>query len=274
MNRPTYITDLDHTFLRSDLSVSEFTKNVWNRTAQTAQTGIATARTHKKSMQFLKDLDISMPMILLDGALIATPNREIVALKTVDRPIGEEIVAIGAKEGIYPFVLSLDEQKSSLSELFFYPKKRNALQNELLERYTKDDNLAELSNMPNGIFKIVYMGEKSLLRRILTPLQERFGDTITTIFAPEAYMGCYFLTILHKEADKRHGIETLMKRDLCSSDTLCVFGDNLNDLGMFALASESVAVANAQDAVKKAASHISRYTNDEDAVAHFLQERL
>ncbi|MEJ2414766.1 MAG: HAD hydrolase family protein, partial [Sulfurimonas sp.] len=52
-----------------------------------------------------------------------------------------------------------------------------------------------------------------------------------------------------------------------------VFGDNLNDIGMFNLANISVAVANAHNDVKQMAKVVLPHTNDEDGVAQYL-ERL
>jgi hydroxymethylpyrimidine pyrophosphatase-like HAD family hydrolase len=51
-----------------------------------------------------------------------------------------------------------------------------------------------------------------------------------------------------------------------------VFGDNLNDIGMFEWAGKSIAVKNALDEVKEKADIILPYTNDEDAVAKYLKE--
>jgi len=67
-----YITDLDHTFLRTDLSLSNYSKTIWNSYDNDAILSVATARTYKKTKQFLGGIHISAPMILLDGALIAT----------------------------------------------------------------------------------------------------------------------------------------------------------------------------------------------------------
>jgi hypothetical protein len=54
-------------------------------------------------------------------------------------------------------------------------------------------------------------------------------------------------------------------------EKLTVFGDNYNDIGMFALANKAVAVANAQEGVKEKADIVLPHTNDEDAVAHYLE---
>jgi len=53
---------------------------------------------------------------------------------------------------------------------------------------------------------------------------------------------------------------------------LTVFGDNFNDIGMFELANISVAVANAQEGVKRRADIVLKHTNDEDGVAKYLAE--
>ena len=52
-----------------------------------------------------------------------------------------------------------------------------------------------------------------------------------------------------------------------------VFGDNLNDLEMLAAATESYAVGNAAEPVKKAAKHIAD-TNVNDGVLKVLRTLL
>ena len=120
-------------------------------------------------------------------------------------------------------------------------------------------------------FKIVYMGEEQLLRKLALHVETIFGDSLKYILAPEAYVGCYFLTILHKDADKSHGIKSVSEYVDFDLSKLTVFGDNFNDIGMFELAGNSVAVANAQEGVKKLADIILPHTNDEDAVAKYLK---
>jgi Cof subfamily protein (haloacid dehalogenase superfamily) len=266
-----FLTDLDHTFLRDDLSFSEFSKTTWNNMAQNHIMGIATARTYKKSEQFLRGLHINAPMILLDGSLIVSPDKKIVDTKILSKHIGDEIIECGAKLGIYPFVLALKD--TDLNEAFLYPKKQNKEQEELLKRYKGDDNLQECDNiraMDNN-FKIVYFAQKEQLEILENNLKAIFKDEIKYILAPEAYLGCYFLTLLHKDADKAHGLQKVQDIMQIDFKHFTVFGDNLNDIGMFNLAEVSVAVANAQEKVKEIATYISEFTNNEDAVAKYLQ---
>jgi Cof subfamily protein (haloacid dehalogenase superfamily) len=266
-----YITDLDHTFLRTDLSVSDYTRKIWNSYEEHAILGIATARTYKKTAQFLKGVAVTAPMILLDGALIATTDKKIIDTKFVTKEAGDVIIEAGAKLGIYPFVLSLVDDE--LNEAFSYSTTLNSYQSEIIKRYANDDHtqrFKELRAMENN-FKIVYMADEDILLALQKNIQAIFGEELKYILAPEAYMGCHFLTILHKDADKSHGIKSVSEAVGFDLEKLTVFGDNFNDIGMFELANTSVAVANAQEGVKARADIVLAHTNDEDGVAKYLE---
>lgn len=56
-------------------------------------------------------------------------------------------------------------------------------------------------------------------------------------------------------------------------NNLVVFGDGKNDIDMFELADESYAVQNAHEELKKYATAIIS-SNDEDAVAHWLEKTI
>lgn len=268
--KKVYITDLDHTFLRNDLSLSDYTKTIWNAKANEAILGVATARTYKRSMRFLEGVHINAPMILLDGALIATQDKKIIDTKLLSRELSDAIIAEGAKFGIFPFILSLEND--NLDEAFLHSFTLNEDQKKVLAHYTKEDNLQGFSQLHamERNFKVVYMGEESLLRELHAHLESMFGGQIKSILAPEAYVGCYFLTLLHPDADKAHGIKSVSEYMGFSLENLTVFGDNFNDVGMFELANISVAMANAQEGVKAKASVILTHTNDEDGVARYL----
>ncbi|MEA1982116.1 MAG: HAD-IIB family hydrolase [Campylobacterota bacterium] len=267
-----YITDLDHTFLKNDLSVSDYTKKIWNSFSSNSILGIATARTHMKTAEFLGGVEVNAPMILLDGALIATVDKKIIETKTLGRDVSDMIIDEGWKFGIYPFILSLSDEKK-LKESFLHDNVLNKYQRDVLKRYSTDDNLVAYDGIraEDKNFKIVYMGEEDLLVELHEHLVNIFGDDLKFILAPEAYTRCHFLTILHKDADKSHGIKSVSEYVGFDLQNLTVFGDNFNDIGMFEIAGTSVAVANAQPEVKEMASFVSVHTHEEDAVAKYLE---
>lgn len=265
----TFITDLDHTFLRNDLTISQFSKDIWNKMAEDHIMSVATARAHKKTEQFLEGFDINAPMILLDGSLIMGTDKKIIDKKTLNSEIANEIINYGIIYGLEPFILALEKEK----EVFIYPKNGNKYQQDLLPRYINDDNiiLQEEVYPKEENFKISYMGDKDILTIFQQELNGLLGDNITSILAPEAYMGCYYLTILHPDANKSSGLKTVSDYLGVDLAKISVFGDNFNDLGMFELAGTSIAVSNAQDAVKEKAHIVLPHSNDEDAVAKYLK---
>ena len=271
LKRPIYITDLDHTFLRSDLSISDFSTDVWNTKAKDTIMSVATARSFQKSQELLKKLQINAPMILLDGAIIITPERKVIELKTIGKEIGDAIVEVGLKFDIDPFVIGVKDKE--LNEAFLYPRKLNDYQKDVLKGYKDDPRMQfnpENRTMEQNL-KIVYFGYEDQLRPLYNELVKIFGKSIEAKLSPEKYGGGYFLTLLHPEGDKAHALQKVMEYLERDPSDITVFGDSVNDIGMFKLAGTSVAVSNALDEVKAVADVVLHHSNDEDGVAKYLK---
>jgi len=269
--KPIYITDLDHTFLRSDLSLSPFSIETWNRKSKDALMGIATARSFTKSKELLKHLHINTPMILLDGSIIITPQGEIIDLKTIGKTLGDAIVEVGLQYEIDPFIIGIKDK--NINEAFLYPRRLNDYQRNVLKGY-KDDPRMQFNpdnrTMEENL-KIVYFGYEEQLKPLYKAIKKTFGDEVEAKLSPEKYGGGWFLTLLHPDGDKAHALHKVMeylKRDL---KDVTVFGDSVNDIGMFRLAGTSVAVSNALEEVKSVADIILPHSNDEDGVATYLK---
>ena len=269
--KPIYITDLDHTFLHSDLSISQFSTDTWNTKAKGSLMSVATARSFQKSQELLNKLHINVPMILLDGAIIITPERKLIDLKTIDKELGDAIVEQGLQFDIEPFVIGIKDK--DLNEAFYYPQKLNAYQKNVLKGY-KDDPRMQFN--PNNQtmdknLKIVYFGYEEQLRPLYNELVKTFGNTIEAKLSPEKYGGGYFLTLLHPHGDKAHALSKVMEYLERDVSDVTVFGDSINDIGMFELAGTAIAVSNALDEVKSVADIVLKHSNDEDAVAKYLK---
>ena len=271
-----YITDLDHTFLHSNQRVSSYSKTVWNKKANKAILSVATARSFSKTHEFLEGLSLKAPLILLDGAMVATTEKKLLSIKTLDKALGDAIIAESTKFKIYPFVISLNDHKT-LNETFAIPPVLNEYQSYLIQNnYATDKRLSFVQKIEGvkDTLKMVYMGEESVLRPLYEHLKQVFEKNIELKLAPENYMKCYFLTILHPLGDKAHALETVHEYLKCSLEETTVFGDSINDIGMFKLAGTAVAVANALNEVKEIATIILEESNDEDAVAKYLQNTI
>ena len=271
-----YITDLDHTFLHSNQTVSSFSKDVWNEKSKHASLSVATARSFSKTQEFLKELQLNLPLILLDGAMVATREKKLISLNTLDKEISDSIIKESINFGIYPYVIALGDHKT-LEETFDIPPILNHYQKYLIDTHYTDDKRLEFKKEIRGsdeTLKLVYMGEESVLRPLSEHLKKVFGADIEVKLSPENYMKCYFLTILHPLSDKAHALEKVHEYLNIEAKNTTVFGDSINDIGMFKLAGTAVAVNNALDVVKKEADIILDESNDEDAVAKYLQQTI
>ncbi|MEO1928370.1 MAG: HAD family hydrolase [Nautiliaceae bacterium] len=263
-----FVTDLDKTFLRSDLSVSEFSKQVWNGFKYPIT--IATARSYKGSVGLLKGLELKYPLILLDGAMIAKPDGEIIEINAIEKFLGDEIIYEVYKNfKDYPLIVGFNEIGD---EKFLYPKDLNPYQKHLLQNYKNDSRVLNIEKLKalNYNLKMVYLGEKEFLEKVENFIKDKFY--VETKLIEDAYGPYYFLTILDKEADKASGLKHLEEIVGIDKEKVVVFGDNLNDIGMFEWAGKSIAVKNALDEVKKKADIVLPHTNDEDAVARYLSK--
>ena len=269
--RPIYITDLDHTFLRTDQSISDFSREIWNAKRKDAILTVATARSYQKTHEFLEKLHLDAPMILLDGTMIVAPDKTLIDIKTINKTLGDAIVEIGLKFDIDPFIIGLKDMQ--LNEAFLYPRKLNEHQKFVLKGYKNDPRLQfnpENKTMEMNL-KIVYFGDYTTLKPLTEALKNTFKDAIECKLSPEKYSDGYFLTILHPEGDKSHALQKVMEYLERDASDVTVFGDSMNDIGMFKLAGTSVAVSNALEEVKAVADVVLPHSNDEDGVAKYLK---
>jgi hypothetical protein len=273
MKKPIYITDLDHTFLRTDQSVSDFSAKVWNEKSKNAILSVATARSFQKSHDFLEKLHLDAPMILLDGTMIVTPEKKLIDIKTVNKELGDAIIDEGSKYGIYPFVIALKDIKT-LDEAFLFPTTLNTHQHGVLENYRNDPRMVECKEIRamELNLKLVYFGEYNTLLPMTRNFERTFGKELEYKLSPEKYSNGWFLTILHPEGDKAHALQKVMDYMERDPEDVTVFGDSVNDIGMFKLSGTSVAVSNALDEVKAIADIILPHSNDEDGVAKYLDK--
>lgn len=80
------------------------------------------------------------------------------------------------------------------------------------------------------------------------------------------------LEFMPKGINKAFGLSKLIEQLDITSENVMAMGDEENDLSMISWAGYGVAMGNAVPTVKKEANIISRFTNDQHAVAEVIQE--
>ncbi|MBE1441726.1 HAD hydrolase family protein [Paenibacillus sp. OAS669] len=267
------VTDLDGTLLRSDGVLSSFATNALN---QALDHGIiityATARSYKSSTTVAGNVDWKYPLILYNGALLFDP----VGMKKLDGAflspsLTGQVIRLGKSFDLSPLWFALDEPFEE--RVFHEPLKRKG-ELQFVSSRPNDPRFRELPELHHSdrysTLTLTYIGYKAELEPLMNAIRQQFGDFVHLHFMPDAYIADhYFLEVSHPKANKKEGLLKWAQRLGCDPEDIIVFGDNLNDIGLFAAAGTAIAVDNAQKELKAIADQIIG-SNEEDGVANYV----
>ena len=265
--RTLYVSDLDGTLLRSDVSTSDYTNQTINRLAQQGMLfSYATARSYSTSVKVTRGLDARIPLIVYNGAMIIDNATGEILLSNFfgsdAHALLDDLLAHGVVPIVYAFVDGVERfsyvpERCSRGVLDFVASRRGD---------RRDHPVETLEALHRGdIFYFACIDEAEKLE----PLHRKYQEQYHTVCQRDIYSGEQWLEIMPLAASKSNAIRQLREKLAC--DRLVVFGDGKNDIDMFELADEGYAVQNAAPELKAVATAVIG-SNDEDAVAHWLCE--
>ncbi|WP_310832745.1 HAD hydrolase family protein [Paenibacillus pedocola] len=278
MARQAYITDLDGTLLTSEQKLTDYTIQVITAAMEKgAVISFSTARGFISAASVVSEIAWKYPLILYNGALIYDGmSGKVIDGYWLDHFISKEIISIGRQlGGMTPFYFSLDE--NDRERVLHEPLKRmgdvvffNSRPGD--ERFREVDKLECPAEHRTLI--ITYIGLLEELQPVHQAVQHRFGDKLQIHFMKDLYItDHYFLEFSHPQGNKSDGLKLWAQHMGLEPQDITVFGDHLNDLGLFAAAGTRIAVQNAQPEIK-ALAHQVIASNNEDGVARFLEKTL
>ncbi len=226
----------------------------------------ATGRLHNSIIDFASTLDLKSPLISLDGATIKSyPSNEIIYESHVKTAYVEKAIKM-AEEALLKIALSHDEA--------VYYTHSNSLVPQLMERYeAKFEEVDSYDDLKSKTLEIIICGDyKKSIKAIEEKMKfpSAFGLK-TSFYKSNDQDGTYFLEIRNKNCSKGDGVKKLLKHLKINIKNCVVMGDWYNDRSMFRTKAIKVAVDNAVSEIKEMADHITKKTNNEDAVAEFLE---
>lgn len=262
-----YVSDLDGTLLRSDVSTSDYTNRTINRLARQGMLfSYATARSYSTSAKVTRGLDAHIPLIVYNGAMIVDNVTGEILLSNFFGSDAHEVLSDLLAHGVVPIVYAFVDGVERFS---YVPARssRGVLDFVASRRGDRRDNpVNSTEDLYQGdIFYFACIGEEEKLE----PLERKYRDVYHTVYQKDIYSGEQWLEIMPLAASKSNAIRQLREKLGC--DRLVVFGDGKNDVDMFELADEGYAVSNAAPELKAVATAVIG-SNDEDAVAHWLSE--
>jgi len=268
-----YISDLDGTLLNNDSKLSNFSRsNLIKLLDNGVNFTIASARSVISIQKLLEGINLELPIIEFNGAFISdlkTGKHEIIN----DIPEKFEIFELLRTNGKKPFISTFSGSEDRL----YY----TVLQNDGMNWYyedrirNKDKRLLHTSDTGTALKEFVVcftiIDKRENLIGLKNIVSEKFGSAVELHLIENIYNpGWFWLTIHNKNASKDIAAKALCEKH--GFDNLTVFGDNHNDISMFKIADNAIAVSNAEDELKQVATEIIE-SNEDDAVIKFILEK-
>ena len=264
MQSPKIIfSDIDGTFLQDDHTVSA-------RNAEAVRALLASgipfvlvsARMPEAIYPIMQSIGVTIPIISYSGALALTAEGE--TLEDVRVDAGAAGMVLSALEDRYPeltvnyyagrrwYVRDEDDPRVRHEEDITHSKSERG----------NFDMLLSINTLPS---KILLMGEPAVCERAESDLAAAYPMLHVVRSAPN------LVEIMEASVSKESGIRAMLGHYGLTADDALSFGDNYNDLEMLRFTKTSVAMANAPEDIKKAATDVTK-SNAEDGIWWYLKE--
>jgi len=273
---PLYVSDLDGTLLRNDTSLSQYSKDTLNALLdQGLLFTVASARSITTMRHLLADLPLRLPVVEFNGAFVSDlASGQHYLVHDLHRDVLPELWQQITDAGHSPFISTYDGTADRLyycditnDGMAWYLRNRQLYQDPRL-RYVADLQ----SGLGDQVVCLTVIGSGPALEKLAEAINQRHAKQVQTHCYENQYSpGWHWLTIHDACATKEQGILSIRRLRGLEDCRLVVFGDQINDLDMFKVADEALAVANAIPALKEQATGIIE-TNEEDGVVRYISD--
>lgn len=253
--------DLDDTLLSSTRQISLRAGNAIRRAVQQGITvTIATGRMHCSALPYAIELDLDVPIITYNGALIkCSRSGKTILHRPLDADTAAGVLELFRRRGWYiqSYVDDVLYVKERDEKARYYEEIANVVAVPVGER------LYSLEGAPT---KLLAVAEPEEMREIVATVKAFFGDRIYVAASKPKY-----LEMTNPEVNKGRALAVLAQRLGISRSEIMAVGDSVNDLDMISYAGWGVAMGNARDEVKAVASAVTS-ANDADGVAEAIEK--
>ena len=270
-NKTLYISDLDGTLLNRNAELSSYTKDTLNRMiADGLCFSVATARTAASAFKILDGVQWKVPLVLLNGVLIYdVAQKRYVQVLPLSAKIASAIISVLHELNTTGLMYQL---KNNEQVTYYETHEHKPLRDFIEERkvrYNKVFTKVNFSDVPpENIIYFTLLDKHEKIQgayEVLSMIPDIYLSVYKDIYSSDLW----YLEIHNDKATKQNG--TLYLREAYGFERVIGFGDNLNDLPMFAACDVKIAVENANPEVRAAADYICD-ANDNDGVVKWLED--
>ncbi len=262
------ILDMDGTLLNKKGLVSD---NIISLIHTLKKIGVlitlASARVHSSMVKFAELLDIDIPLISLDGALIKNRKGDVVIHQAIIKPsVVRKAIKLAEQYLVQIGLCHQDE--------IFYNEDSSSLPMILEKAGAKYTEVKSFDNQIKNTLEIVCIGDnkKSLeliSRKLKFPFS--FGNSVN-IYRSRLYPDIHYLECKKSGSSKANALYKLIRYLKIKEKNTLVAGDWHNDIPMFKTKAIKVALKNSIPGLKKNADIILKRTNDEDGLQEIFEK--
>lgn len=250
------VSDIDGTLVRQDKTLSE---PVIAAIARVVSAGVLvsliSARPPSGMLWIAERLKLAHPIGAFNGGTIVQPDGTIVSADHVPHDVAAEMLTMFDRPGITPWLFADGVWYAQTTANRYVPRERKSANAEPVV-------LDDFTHLLAHVDKIVGVSDDhDLLATLEGEAQKAHGARATIVRSQT-----YYLDVTATTGNKGDGVAALAQAIGVPLEQVAVFGDQRNDLAMFARAGLSVAMGNAPAEVQAKAEHVAR-SNDEDGVA-------
>lgn len=278
MPLPLYVSDLDGTLLQTDGHLSDFGRSTLNDlTARGVPFTVASGRSFSSIRRALGSCRLKLPLISSDGALISTFDSPApLHLFAMEPSVLDDLIADLQGRGHSPLLDVWDGAENTLVsegprnpiEAWFHDNKAD----EEFYRFRHEPALRRPSGAQT--ISLTLLDRPEWLEPLREDIDEIYGDWFKTDYLVlRSVDDGAALWIQSRDARKENALEVLGDMLGYQGPNVVVFGDELNDLGMFGREWHAVAVGNARDELKDRAREVIGHHGD-DAVLKYILRNL
>ncbi|XMB85224.1 Cof-type HAD-IIB family hydrolase [Mycoplasmatota bacterium WC44] len=253
--------DMDGTLLTPDLEISKQTIETTREViAKGVMIILSTGRMYMAALPFAERLQLDVPLITCNGALIKCAKTK--------KEFYKKIITKKHYEAITNFCkkhqLSISVYKD---DSIFIKDKKNLPIHKQIDK-AEPETVDDLNSIyDHSVIKLLISSDNSYLLKLhINELYNLYKEKLTFYFSFP-----HFVEIVNKEANKRNALEFLANKYNIRQEEIIAIGDNFNDLDMIEYAGLGIAMGNAPHYLKEAADFVT-HSNDDDGVNYILEK--
>jgi Cof subfamily protein (haloacid dehalogenase superfamily) len=247
------VSDVDGTLLTKDKTLTDGAKAAVRRLHEAGIGFTITSSRPTIGMRFLiEPLAITLPVGAFNGSCIVDPQLKPIERHLIPAAAAQRCLDVLNEFGVDIWLFTNEKWLTRHPDGEYVPHEKRAIR-------ADPTIVADFAPYLEAACKIVgSSSDAALLQACEAAMQKALGAEATAVRSQS-----YYLDVTPPGCDKGTFVQTIAKRQGISTDAVATIGDMQNDLAMFRKSGLSIAMGNATDDVKKAATHVTASNEDE-----------